>query len=104
MSAPRFIILKLQNIYCELFSLGIEHLAYFYSARDSYPPLIPDRSLWEHFPRALPTEMIFDQLRKIPSDRLLSGYSTELKLNTLEIIVKWLQVSVSECNRHTPQT
>ena len=24
--------------------------------------------------------------------------------DTLEIIVKWLQVSVSECNRQTPQT
>jgi hypothetical protein len=82
-------------------SLCIEHLPHCYSARKSS---IPDRSLWEHLSRALPTEIIFYRLRTIPSDRLFSGYSTELILNTLEIIVKWLQVSVSECNRQTPQT
>ena len=48
--------------------------------------------------------MIFGQLRTIPSERLLYGYSTELILNSLETIVKWLQVSVSEYNRQTPQT
>ena len=83
-----------------LFSLCIENLPYCYSARNSFLPL--DRSLWEHLSRALPTEMIFCRLRTIPSDSLFSGYSTELKLNTLEIIVKWLQVSVSECNRQIP--
>jgi len=54
---------------------------------------VPNRSLWEHLSRALPTETIFYELRTIPSDHLFRGYSTELKLNTLEIIVKWLQVS-----------
>ena len=99
-SARRFITLKLQDIYCELFPFCIEHLPHCYSARkrSSY------RSVWEHLSRALPTEMIFDQLRAIPSDLLLHGYTTELKLDTLEIIVKWLQVSVSESNRQTPQT
>ena len=95
-----FFIPKLQNIYYEPFSLCIEHLSHCYSARR---PPIPDQSLWEHLSRALPTEMIFYRLRTIPSDRLFTRYSTELILNTLEIIVKWLQVSVSECNRQTPQ-
>ena len=93
-SARRFIILKLQNTYCELFCLCIEHLPHCYSARDSYRRPIPEQGLWDHFPRALSTEMIFDQLRTIPSDRLLGDYSAELKLDKLEIIVKWLQVSV----------
>jgi hypothetical protein len=94
-------MLKLQNFYCEFFSLCIEHLPHCYSARQSW---FPDRSLWEHLSRALPTEMIFDQLRTIPSDHLFRGYSTELIFNTLEIIVKWLQVSVNECNQQIPQT
>ena len=99
-SARIFIIPKLQNIYCELISLCIEHLPYCYSTRHSF---IPGRSLWEHLSRALPTETIFYGLRTIPSDRLFRDYSTKLKLNTLEIIVKWLQVSISECNPRTPQ-
>ena len=94
-SSRIFIIAKLQNTYCELFSLCIEHLPHCYSARQSS---FPDRSLWEHLSLALPTEMILYQLRTIPSDRLFHGYSTDLIHNTLEIIVKWLQVSVSECN------
>ena len=99
-SARTFIIPKLQNIYCELISLCIEHFPYCYSTRHSF---IPGRSLWEHLSRALPTETIFYGLRTIPSDRLFRDYSTKLKLNTLEIIVKWLQVSISECNPRTPQ-
>ena len=91
---------KLQNIYCELLSLCIEHL-HCYSARQSS---FPDRSLWKHLSRALPTEMIFDQLRITPSDRLFCDYSTELMRNTLEIIIKWLHVSVSKCNRQIPLT
>ena len=93
-SVRMFIIPKLQNIYCELFSLCIEHLPHCYSDRQSS---IPDWSLWEHFSRALPTAMIFYRLGAIPSDRLFKDDSTELKLNTLKIIVKWLQVSVCEC-------
>ena len=80
------------------FYLYIEHLPHCYSAR-----FYLELSVWEHLPRALPTEMIFDRLR-ISLDRDLCFYSTELKLDTLEIIVKWLQVSVSEYNRQTPQT
>ena len=83
-----------------------------------------DRSLWEHFSHANPTEMIFDQLRSIRSDDLTEAqssltfshrmiiqkvqpgefirqYYTDLMpdiIDILEIIVKWLQVSVSEFN------
>ena len=44
--------------------------------------------------------MIFYVLRSIPSDSLVrdSDYSTEVILDVLEIIIKWLQVS---CNRPT---
>ena len=43
--------------------------------------------------------MIFYLLRSIPSGFLIRDCSPELRLNTVEIIVKWLQVSVSECIR-----
>jgi hypothetical protein len=42
--------------------------------------------------------MIFHLLRSNRSEWLLRDYSAELMLDTLEIIIKWLQVSVSECN------
>ena len=64
----------------------------------------------EHISHALPTEMIFYLLRAIPLKLLLLRhdydfhYFQELDLDTLEIIIKWLQVSVSECNLQTPQT
>ena len=48
--------------------------------------------------------MILYLLRSIRSDRLMRDYSAELMLNTLEIIIKWLQVSVSVCNRPTLRT
>jgi len=52
---------------------------------------IPDWGFWAHFSRALPTERIFYQLRSNRSDRLIRDYSGELMLDTLEIIIKWLQ-------------
>ena len=57
----------------------------------------------EHISRALPTEKIFYLLRSIRSKRLMRYYLAEWKLVTLEIIIKWLQVSVSECKRQTSQ-
>ena len=48
--------------------------------------------------------MIFYHLRSIHSDSLIRDYSAELMLDTLEIIIKWLQVSVSKCNRQTSHT
>ena len=52
--------------------------------------------------------MIFRFLRLIPSEHLIRGYhiglNIELMLDTLEIIIEWLQVSVSECNRQNPRT
>ena len=71
----------------------------FYSVRRSIFYLSPDWTIREHLSRALPTEIIFHLLRSIRSEHLLR----ELELDTLEIIIKWLQVSVSECNRQTPQ-
>ena len=107
---------KLQNIHwrqfiSELFSLCIEHLPNCYSVRSSSPFrlchrfLNPDWSFREHLLRAHPTKNIFYQFQSIPnSECLIRNYSIESMLDTLEIIVKWLQVSVSECNRQTPQT
>ena len=65
---------------------------------------MPNWSFREHLSHALPTEMILYILRSIRSESLILDYSSELMLDTLEIIVKWLQVSVSECNRQTFQT
>ena len=53
----------------------------------------------EHISHALPSEMIFYLLRLIHSQCLIPDYSTKLLPDMLEIVIKWLQVSVSECNR-----
>jgi hypothetical protein len=91
-SAPIFIIPKLQNIHWRHSPI-------------SYRPssFNPDWSFREHVSRALPTNLIFFLLRSIRSECLIRDYSAELMLDTLEIIIKWLQVS-SECNRQTPHT
>ena len=59
--------------------------------------------MWEHLSGALPTEMIFYLLRSIGSEYLIRDFFPESRLNRLEIIVKWLQVSVGECYRQTFQ-
>jgi hypothetical protein len=110
-SARVFIIPKLQNIHCrqsigEISFLCIEHFPNCYSVRPipSFPVLYnfswsraigSDGSFREHLSSALPTKMIFCLLRSIRSEQLIGEYSAELML---EIIIKWLQVSVSECN------
>src|SRR6202034_2588931 len=58
----------------------------------------PDWSFREHLSRALPTERIIYLLRSMRSKCLICDYSAELMLDTLEIIIKWLQVSVSDRN------
>ena len=65
-----------------------------------------DWAFREHISRALPTELIFYLLRSIPSDVLIRAgdFPEELRFDTLEIIIKWLQVSFCECSRQTPQT
>ena len=113
-SARIFIIPKLQNIHCgqfyaifrELFSFYIERLPNCYSVRLSNRYIDPDWAFRGHISRALPTRMIFYLLRSIPTKLLIRvrGYNEELRFDTLEIIVKWLQVSVIECNWQTPQT
>ena len=113
-SARIFIIPRLQNIHCidfyirELFSLCIERLPNCYSVSLSSQQLLyagPELTFREHISRALPSEMIFHLLRSIPSESLLRfRVPGESKYHTLEIITKWLQVSVSECNRQTLQT
>ena len=111
-SARIFIIPRLQNIHCtrfyisELFSLCIERLPNCYSVRLSSQQLLyagPELAFREHISRAHPTEMIFHLLRSIPSESLVR-FPGESKYHTLEIFIEWLQVSVSECNRQTPQT
>ena len=100
-----FIIPRLQNIHCrnligELFSLCIVHLPNGYSVRPTvYPFFHLDESWGEHLSRALPTENIFHLLRSTPSGYLIHhAHSAEFSLKT---IIKWLQVSVGECNRRT---
>ena len=47
--------------------------------------------------------MIFHILQLIPSESLIR-VPGESEYHTLEIVFKWLEVSVSECNEQTPQT
>jgi hypothetical protein len=110
-SARIFIIPKLQNIHwiefiSELLSICVDHLPNCY-VRPSFNGyryfLNPSCSFREHLSRALPTEMIFYLLRSIRSERLIRAYSAELMVDMLEVIIKWLQVSVSEWNRQFPQ-
>ena len=55
--------------------------------------LNPDWSFFrEHLSRALPTYL----LQSIRSECLVREYSAKLMLDTVEIIVEWLQVSVSD--------
>ena len=58
----------------------------------------------DHISRALPTEKIFDLLRL--SIRPESLRRLKLVIDMLKVIIKWLEVSFKECNRHleTPQT
>ena len=111
-SARIFIIPRLQNIHwrksykSELFSLCIERLPNGYSVSLSFHPVSyvgPELAFREHISRALPSEMIFYLLRSIPSEYLVyfPGVS---EYHTLEIIVEWLEVSISECNWQTFQT
>ena len=89
----------------EFFSLCIGHLPNGYSVRPSDCYFIPD--LRQHLSRAHPTEMILFLLRSIRSERLIlqvGSRGEDPSLDTLEIIIKWLQVSFSERNRPTPQT
>ena len=48
----------------------------------------------EHISRALPTVTIFYLLRSIRSKILIPDCSKEMLLDTLDIIIKWLQGSV----------
>ena len=90
------------------FFLFTERLPNCYSVSSSpfyrcHCGISPYWAFTEHISHALPTEMIVYLLQSIPSEYLVR-YPQELKLDTLEIIIKWLQVSVSECNRQTRQT
>ena len=100
----------LHNYFQWALSLSIERLSNCYSVRPSpysvspqHYFLSPDWSFREHLSRATPTEMILYLLGSIRSEFLTSirDCSVELLLDILEIIVKWLQVSISasECNR-----
>ena len=112
-SARIFIIPRLQNIHwrnfyiSELFSLCIE-LPNCYSVSSRHQLLFagPELAFREHISRALPTEVIFNLLKTIPSESLVRfpGDPGESEYRTLEIIIKWLEVSVCECNQQTPQT
>jgi hypothetical protein len=53
----------------------------------------------EHLSHALPTDMIFYLLQSIDLHRLqLHDYSLKSMLDLLEIIIKWLEVSVGVCD------
>ena len=108
MSVRIYIIPKLRNIYwrkfiSEHFSLCIEHLPKYYSVRDPVLSIHECRSIKEHLYYALPTETIFYLLRSTSLESILRDFAAESMLDTLEIIIKWLQVSVTECNRQTLQ-
>ena len=95
----------LERIYrFEPFSLCIKHHPNCYSVRPPSLRLHRCKSFKEHLSHAHPTEMILYLLRSIPIKSLTRDYSAELILDTLEIIIDWLQVSVSECNGQMPQT
>ena len=81
---------------CFISTLNIFLIAIFVRFLPLRDDVFPDWSFRGHIFRFLPTEMIFYLLRSIPSKFLIraSYYSEELKLDTLEIIIKWLQVSV----------
>ena len=105
-STRAFIIPKSQNIYwrkfiCRLFSLYIEHLP---NNNCSFrrPNFFYDGTFTKHLCRALPTEIIFYLLRSTPSYLLICDSGEQFYI--LGIIVQWLQVSDSECNRQTPLT
>ena len=91
------------------FPLCIEHLPNCHSVRPSpfyhyRCSITPVWTFWKHLSHdALPTDMIFYVLRSIPSNRLIHVYSAGLMLDALEIIIKWLQVSVS-CNLNRQTT
>ena len=56
----------------------------------------PSRNFREHLSHDLPTEKILSLLRSIHSRSLIPGYGHSKKnklLDTLDIIIKWLQVS-----------
>ena len=60
----------------------------------------------DHISRALPTEKIFDLLRRSTrSGSLMRHCPAELVFDMLKVIIKWLEVSFRECNRQleTPQ-
>ena len=89
------------------FSLCIERLPNCYSVRTPFPSLCvsPDWAFTVHISRALPTEMIFYLLHSITSKFFTRTSDDSIKkLHMLEIIIKWLQVSVSECNGQTSRT
>ena len=89
----------------------MDHLPNCYSARPSPFFLYrccyisTDWTFTKHLSHALPTDMIFYVLRSIPSDRLIRIEAEKSMLDALEIILNWLQVSVSvnDCNRQTLQ-
>ena len=107
-SARIFIILKLRNIHWSQFiyaiTLGglfpscIKNLPNCYSVSPSpfnlyNHSLTPNWSFREHLSRSLPTKMIFYLLRSIRSECLTHDFSGKLlTLDTLEVIIKWLQV------------
>ena len=113
-SARIFTIPKLQNIHCrhfsgELSSLFIKDLPNCYYVRP-LPLFCHVKKNWsfmDHLSGALPTEKIFDLLRKsIFSRSLMRNCTAELRLDMLKDIIKWLEVSFRESNRQleTPLT
>ena len=99
-SYPNYGIFAGENSFVSPLSLCIEHLPKCYSVSSPLDIVQNCRSLREHISLALPTEMVFYLLR--PTS--LYYLPPELLLDMLETIIKWLQVSVTECNRQTPQT
>ena len=110
-----FTIPKLQNIHSwhfsgELSSLFIKDLSnFYYFVRPLQFSCHVEKnwSFMDHLSHALPTEKIFELLRySIRSESIIRHCPAELVFDMLKVIIKWLEVSFKECNRHleTPQT
>ena len=80
----------------ELLCLYFEHLPNYYPVRDAYFCHDSYDSFWEHLSLALPSELIFYLFRTLCSERFIRDYSAESRLDRLEIIVEWFQVSPTD--------
>ena len=98
---------QILSVSCFLSPSNIFLIAILVRFRDVRP--VSDLSFRNHIYLSLPTETIFNLLRSIPLEYLIGANDSSQMMiffsegiYTLEIITRWFQVSVIECNRQTP--